>query len=96
VYNSVRGSEDSPSICAFDFVRDERESAKLERLREAKQHIKKVIGQLPITTTRARYLDVRLKVIADLKASKYDNAESIFDSVWPHLKPTAEEESNHE
>jgi hypothetical protein len=93
VYNSVRGSEDSPTFSAFDFIRDEKESAKLEKVREGKKHIKKVIGQLPMTTTRAKYLDVRLKVIADLTASKYANAEALFDSVWPHLKPT-EEESN--
>ena len=94
VYNVHRGSEDSPTVCAFDFIRDEKEAAKLEKLREGKQHIKKVIGQLPMTTTREKYLDVRLKVIADLTASKFENPEALFDSVWPHLKPTTEEVKN--
>jgi len=91
VYNVNRGSEDSPTVCAFDFVRDEKSAAKLEKLREARQHVKKVIGQLPMTTPREKYLDVRRKVIADLTASKYENAEALFDEVWPHLKPTEEE-----
>jgi hypothetical protein len=91
VYNSIRGSEDSPTICAFDFIRDEKESIKLEKLREGKKFCKKVIGQLPMTTPRSKFLDVRRKAIIDLAASGYEDPETLFDSVWPHLIPTEEE-----
>lgn len=91
VYNSVRGSEDSPTITAFDFVRNEKDAEKLEKLREAKKYVKTVIGNFPMTTSRERYLDARRKCIADLVASGFENAEAIFDSVWPSLKPTEEE-----
>ena len=82
VYNSVRSSEDSPLICAFDFIRNEKDSAKLEKLRE---------GKLPMTTPRSKFLDVRRKAIIDLAASGYETPEALFDSVWPSLKPTEEE-----
>jgi hypothetical protein len=95
VYNTNCTTEDSPVIAAFDFIRDGAESAKREKLREAKRYIQQVIGGLPMTTPRSKFLDVRRKAIADLAASGHNNAEAIFDSVWPHLKPT-EEESNHE
>jgi len=91
VYNVNRADKDSLMITAFDFVRTEEASAKLEKLREGKQHVKKVIGMLPITTSRSKYLDNRRKVIADLTASKFEEPEALFDSVWPHLKPTEEE-----
>jgi hypothetical protein len=91
VYNVNRGSEDSPTVHPFDFVRDEKSAVKLEKLREAKKHIKKVIGVLPMTTTREKYLEVRSKAIDDLTAGGYVNAEALFDGVWPHLKPTKEE-----
>jgi hypothetical protein len=94
VYNSVRTSEDSPLICAFDFLRDEKESAKLEKLREGKKFIKKVIGQMPMMTPRSKLLEIRRKAIIDLAASGYETPEELFDSVWPSLKPTAEESSS--
>ena len=94
VYNSVRTNEDSPLICAFDFLRDEKESAKLEKLREGKKFIKKVIGQLPMTTPRSKFLEVRSRAINDLTASGYETPEELFDSAWPSLKPTAEESSS--
>jgi hypothetical protein len=93
IYNVNRGSEEDRLITAFDFVRTEDDSAKLERIREGKKYINKVIGELPMSTPRSKYLDVRRRAIADLTASKFENPESLFDSVWPHLKPT-EEESN--
>jgi hypothetical protein len=96
VYNVHRGSEDSPIISAFDFVRDEKEAAKLEKIREAKRYLKTVIGQLPLTTPRSKFLDVRGKAINDLTASGFENGEALFDSVWPSLKPTEEERQQHE
>jgi hypothetical protein len=91
VYNSVRSSEDSPLICAFDFIRNEKDSAKLEKVREGKKFITKVIGQMPMTTPRSTFLDVRRKAIIDLAASGHETPEALFDSVWPSLKPTEEE-----
>ena len=91
VYNVHRTGEDAPVVTAFDFVRDEEASAKLEKVREGKRYIKKVIGGLPMTTPRSRFIEVRRKAIADLQASGYNDPEALFDEVWPHLKPTAEE-----
>jgi hypothetical protein len=92
VYNTNRTSEDSPVVTAFDFIRDEESARKLERIRAAKRDIKTVIGQLPMTTPRSVFLSKRLRVIADLQANGYANAEALFDAVWPSLKPTEEEE----
>lgn len=91
VYNTNRSSEESPILTAFDFIRDEEQAARLEKLREAKRFVKTAIGQMPMTTPRAKFIEIRRKAITDLTASGYDNAEAIFDSVWPSLKPTAEE-----
>jgi hypothetical protein len=92
VYNVHRGSEDTPIVDAFDFIRDARESAKLDKQREGRKFCQKVIRDLPpATTSREKYLEVRLTAIADLKAGGYDNAAELFNSVWPNLVPTAEE-----
>jgi hypothetical protein len=91
VYNVNRGSSDDAVVTAFDFVRPEDEAVKLEKVREAKRHIKKVIGGLPMMTPRPKLLEVRSKAIVDLKASGYANAEEMFNEVWAHLKPTEEE-----
>ena len=91
VYNCNRASEDSPVVHPFDFIRDEESAKKLEKVREGKRYIKKVVGGLPMTTPRSKFLEIRRKAIADLTASKFENAEAMFDEVWPHLKPTKEE-----
>lgn len=91
VYNVNRAGDDAPMITAFDFIRDEKDAAKREKLREAKRFFRTAIGQMPMTTPRAKFLEIRSKSIADLTASGYSNAEALFDSVWPSLKPTAEE-----
>jgi hypothetical protein len=93
VYNVNRGSSDDPTVAAFDFVRDEKSAMKRERLREVKRHIRQTIGNLPITTSKEKYLDVRLKLIADLLTAGHNDAEELFDECWPHLKPTKEEET---
>jgi hypothetical protein len=91
VYNVHRGSVDDQVVAAYDFVRPEAEAIKLEKVREGKRHINKVICGLPMTTTRAKLLDVRRKAIIDLKASGYQDPEAMFNECWPHLKPTEEE-----
>jgi hypothetical protein len=91
VYNVNRAGDDAPVITAFDFVRDDAAAAKLEKLREAKRFVKSAIGQMPMMTPRTKLLEIRSKAITDLTASGYNNAEAIFDSVWPTLKPTEEE-----
>jgi hypothetical protein len=93
VYNANRSSEESPVVYPFDFIRDEESAKRLEKIREGKRYIRKVIGGLPMTTPRSKFLEIRRKAIADLTTSKFEDAEALFDSVWPHLKPT-EEESN--
>jgi hypothetical protein len=88
----VRSSEDVPIISAYDFIRDEASAAKLEKVREGKKHISMVIRNLPIFgTPRAKYLEVRREAIANMTASGYDNAEALFNQVWPNLKPTEDE-----
>lgn len=91
VYNVNRGSTDDAVVSAFDFVRPEEDAIRLEKVREGKRYIKKVIGGLPMTTPRSKFLEVRRKAIADLQTSGYEDPEALFDEVWPHLKPTAEE-----
>lgn len=78
-------------MTAFDFIRDEKDAAKRERVREAKRYIQKVIGGMPMTTPLARFHEIRLNAIKDLLASGHQNAEELFDEVWPHLKPAKEE-----
>jgi hypothetical protein len=94
IYNVNRAGADAPVVTAFDFIRDDEATAKLEKAREGKRYCNKVIGGLPFGTPRSKLLEIRTKAIADLKASGYSNAEAIFDSVWPSLKPTAEEQVN--
>jgi len=94
VYNVNRGSNDDPTVSAFDFIRPEQDAIRLQKIREAHQHIKKVIGQMPMTTPRIKLLNVRRKVIVDLKASGYVDGEEMFNTVWPHLsQPTQDEEA---
>jgi hypothetical protein len=90
VYNSVRSSEDAPVVSAFDFIRDERSARKIEQRRQAKQFIKQVIGGLPMTTTREKFLEVRSKVINDLTASGHKDAEQLMNECWP-LTPSEKE-----
>lgn len=87
VYNVNRGDADAPVVTAFDFIRDEKDAAKRERIREAKTYIKKVIGNAPMTTPMEKFQEIRRNAIKDLQASGYDNAEDLFNEVWPHLKP---------
>jgi hypothetical protein len=87
VYNVNRHSADDPVISAFDFIRDEQSAVKQEKLRQAKQYIKQAIGNLPMTTSREKLLETRLKVIEDLRASGHADAEQLFTECWPSLTP---------
>ena len=91
VYNANRASEESPVVYPFDFIRDEAAAKRLEKIREGKRYIRKVIGGLPMTTPRSKFLEIRRKAIADLTASNFHDAEALFDEVWPHLKPLDDE-----
>jgi hypothetical protein len=91
IYNSNRASADDPVVTAFDFIRPEEDAARLDKIRKGKQYAKKAIGNLPMmTTTREKYLEARTRAIADLTASGYEDAEGLFNEVWPHLMPMEE------
>ena len=85
VYNVNRRSSDDAIVSAFDFVRDEQESEKQERLLKAKKFVRQALA-LPLGTPREKFLEVRIKVVADLKASGYDNATQIVDDCFPSLR----------
>ena len=85
VYNVNRHEVDDPVVSAFDFVRDERDSEKREKLLKAKRFVRQALA-LPFGTTREKFLEVRGKVINDLKASGYDEAEQIVNGCYPSLK----------
>jgi hypothetical protein len=92
VYNANRHSKDAPIITAMDFIRSEESAKRLEKMRAARRDIRKVIMNQRRGMTRPEYLDVRKRVISDLSSRGYDNAEALFNEVWPNLKPTADEE----
>lgn len=85
VYNCNRADSDDPLVTAFDFVRDEREAEKREKHLKAKQFVKQALA-LPFATKREKFLEVRLKVIADLIAGGYEDAEQIVDECFPSLR----------
>lgn len=87
VYNTHRHNVDDPVISAMDFIRDDDKAEKREKVLKAKRFVNKVISSMPITTPRETLIEKRKKVIMDLKASGYENAEAIFDECWPSLKP---------
>jgi hypothetical protein len=86
VYNTLRTKDEDQVVEAMDFVRDEKQAAAKERLRDAKRFCSKVM-QVPISTPRARLLEIRAKAIGDLKKDGFEDAEEIMNKTWPHLKP---------
>lgn len=86
IYNANRG-EDAPAIMPFDFIRDAESARKKEALSKARRFCSRSISTMPMGTPMEKLQSVRLKAIADLKASGHNDAEEIFDSMWPHLKP---------
>jgi len=85
IYNCNRADADASIVTAFDFIRTEEDAEKLEKLNKAKRFIKQALA-LPLGTDRAKFLEVRGKVIQDLKASGYQDAEQIVDESFPSLK----------
>jgi hypothetical protein len=86
VYNTSRYTADDPVVSAFDFVRDADAAEKLERIRKAKKFITQALS-LPMSTSREKFLEIRTRVIEDLKASGYGDAEALVNQAFPSLKP---------
>lgn len=86
VYNCNRPNSDDPMVTAFDFVRDEKDAEKREKRNTAKKFVQQALA-LPLGTAREKFLEIRLKVINDLKASGYEDAEEIVNECFPSLKP---------
>jgi hypothetical protein len=91
IYNCNCPDRDTPLVTAFDFVRDEKDTEKREKLLKAKRFVKDTLGGLPFGIERAKFLEMRFKVIADLVASGYDDAEQIVDECFPTLNPKENE-----
>ncbi|HEX3739449.1 MAG TPA: hypothetical protein VHV29_06955 [Terriglobales bacterium] len=91
VYNVNRGKAEDPMLTPYDFVRDEESSRKHEELQNAKRFIKKALGNQPMSTPREKLLEIRLKVISDVRASGRDDAEQLVNECWPSLKPKEHE-----
>jgi hypothetical protein len=85
VYNVNRHDADAPVVTAFDFVRDEKDSEAREKQLKAKRFVRQALA-LPLGTSREKFLEVRIKVVEDLKASGYENAVQIVDECFPSLK----------
>jgi hypothetical protein len=87
IYNVNRFGADSQMVSAFDFVRTDRDSTAKAEIKAIRNNIKLCIGSLPKDTTKERFQKVRTRTIEDLKAHGRPDAEALFDSVWPSLKP---------
>jgi hypothetical protein len=87
VYNVNRASADAPVISAFDFIRDEKDSEAKAETQKIKAVIQQVVGLLPHDTPKEKLHEVRRKTIASLKAQGRQDAEQLFDSCWPSLRP---------
>jgi hypothetical protein len=87
VYNVNRGSEETPIITAFDFVRSKESADKLDRKREVLKVIRQGFGTLPAGLGRSKILKMRADLIAKLIGQGVTDAEAIFDDCWPSLRP---------
>lgn len=87
VYNVNRGKTEDPMLTPYDFVRDEESSRKKEELQNVKRFIKKALGNQPMSTPREKLLEIRLKVITDVRASGREDAEQLVNECWPSLRP---------
>ena len=85
IYNVNRATDDTPVVTAFDFIREA--DPDREETQEIKRLIKTVVGGIPHGSPRSKYLEVRERTIASLKAQGRADAEELFDSCWPTLKP---------
>jgi hypothetical protein len=87
VYNVNRSKPEDPMLTAFDFVRDEESARKKEELSSLKKFIQGAIGRVPFGTSREKLLEIRLKVIEQLNQQGRNDAEELFNTVWPSLEP---------
>lgn len=87
IYNVHRASAEDPVVTAVDFVRTPEQAERREKVLKARQYVNRALGGLPIATPREKYLEIRGKVIADLLASGYQNAEDIVNEMFSSLIP---------
>ena len=87
IYNVNRASSDSRMVTAFDFVRSDKSSEAKAETEAIKNNIRTCITSLPINTSKEKFQEVRTRTIDDLTAHGRLDAESLFDSVFPNLKP---------
>ena len=71
VYNVNRNSDDNSVVEPMDFVRSVEGAEKKELRLKAKRYVQAALT-LPFGTSRAKWLEIRLKVIADLIAGGYE------------------------
>jgi hypothetical protein len=87
VYNVNRTTNESPFITAFDFVRDEKQTAVKEERNKIIGTIKQVVGMMPSDTPREKFLAVRERVVNSLKSQGRVDAEELWAECWPSLVP---------
>lgn len=90
VYNVNRSKREDPTVTAMDFVRTEEQAERRYRMLKAKRYVSSALGSMPMNTSMEKYLDVRSKVIKDLEADGYENAEQIVNELFPSLRPKEE------
>jgi hypothetical protein len=89
IYNVNRANSDSPLISPIDFVREV--DPQEEQTKQIKQLISQAIGQAPQGTTAEKFQEIRTRCIASLESQGRKDAESLFNEVWPSLKPVTPE-----
>jgi hypothetical protein len=87
VYNVNRHSTEDPVVQPFDFIRDEQQAAEQAELMKIRKFIQGAIGRVPFDTPREKLLEIRAKAIEQLKQQGRDDAEDLFNDVWPSLTP---------
>jgi hypothetical protein len=90
VYNVNRTTADSPVLTAFDFVRETANEAE-EQTKAIKGTIRQIVGNMPSNLPREKFQAIRARTIESLTAQGRTDAESLFDEVWPGLKPATKE-----
>ena len=85
VYNVNRASTESPVLTAFDFVREEAESAEKAEHDKIIGTIRQLVGQMPSDTPREKLLHVRDTVVGSLRAQGRKDAEALWLEAWPSL-----------
>jgi hypothetical protein len=90
VYNtSDRRADDAPLVHPMDWVRDGEQVKQHEERKKIREFIYKVMVGVPPGTTIGKLRQVKKKALADIVNAKlmtWNEAERLFDSVWPTLK----------